>query len=601
MTMRSCLWALPAFSLLATPPAFKPADAVKAAWERQPLKLLPEGLSEVDRLRLELTRKRIGAPGDPALLPPELEAPTEAVWLEKARAARTPQERVDALFFLNRLKSPKALEALAGLTAADAPTWPARLQVRPFVAVAQLNGAEPSPALQGFLAALEQTGKVDPVRAHAAWLRLKQAGKTDETRAPLPATPHAVLALMDAWNTVPWSQRAEAHVAWLAGLSLQAPTLEALRAPFAALHVALPADAALAGPLTHALLHRLFEGVPTDAPFPPLPWMAHLIPAKKGQETAATATLRSAYLGALGRAKAVSMEALRPWLTEPNPAVRSALLPALRKAAPSEADALRDGWLAGKDPLLRAAALEDLSSAPGKLDALAKRIFLDAELDTLQGLVGAFDRWKLAAERQVALLKPFLRHSEWGQRFTAYQALVKLDPRTPWPAAPALAGEALVQFKFAQNLAQEGASVRVRLTFSGKRTLTLRLDAANAPLNVANFIRLARKRAFDGRQVGRVVPNFVIQMGSPFDTMDGGPGYTVRCENSLGWYGPGTVGMALSGKDTGGCQWFITLNATPHLTGRYTRLGEVENPDKALALLDELELGARIERVQVMR
>jgi cyclophilin family peptidyl-prolyl cis-trans isomerase len=74
----------------------------------------------------------------------------------------------------------------------------------------------------------------------------------------------------------------------------------------------------------------------------------------------------------------------------------------------------------------------------------------------------------------------------------------------------------------------------------------------------------------------------------------------VRCENSLAWYGPGSVGMALSGKDTGGSQFFITTNATPHLTGRYTRMGEVEDRDRALAILDGLELGAKIVSVKVL-
>jgi cyclophilin family peptidyl-prolyl cis-trans isomerase len=82
--------------------------------------------------------------------------------------------------------------------------------------------------------------------------------------------------------------------------------------------------------------------------------------------------------------------------------------------------------------------------------------------------------------------------------------------------------------------------------------------------------------------------------------MDGGPGYTMRCENSLDWYGPGSVGMALAGKDTGGSQFFITTNAAPHLTGKYTRLGEVEDPDRALPILDDLELGARIVSIRVL-
>ncbi|HNX99126.1 MAG TPA: peptidylprolyl isomerase, partial [Candidatus Aminicenantes bacterium] len=111
---------------------------------------------------------------------------------------------------------------------------------------------------------------------------------------------------------------------------------------------------------------------------------------------------------------------------------------------------------------------------------------------------------------------------------------------------------------------------------------------------------LAREGFFAGRRVPRVVPDFVVQMGSPFDTMDGGPGYTVRCENSLIWYGPGSVGMALSGKDTGGSQFFFTTNATPHLTGRYTRVGELEEPEKALPLLDSFSLFETITRVTVL-
>ena len=58
--------------------------------------------------------------------------------------------------------------------------------------------------------------------------------------------------------------------------------------------------------------------------------------------------------------------------------------------------------------------------------------------------------------------------------------------------------------------------------------------------------------------------------------------------------------MALSGKDTGGSQFFITTNAAPHLTGHYTRVGEVEDLERAMKILDDLELGARLERVEVL-
>jgi peptidyl-prolyl cis-trans isomerase A (cyclophilin A) len=43
------------------------------------------------------------------------------------------------------------------------------------------------------------------------------------------------------------------------------------------------------------------------------------------------------------------------------------------------------------------------------------------------------------------------------------------------------------------------------------------LDAAHAPKAAANFLRYAREGHFDGTMIYRVVPNFVLQMGS-YDT-----------------------------------------------------------------------------------
>ncbi len=81
---------------------------------------------------------------------------------------------------------------------------------------------------------------------------------------------------------------------------------------------------------------------------------------------------------------------------------------------------------------------------------------------------------------------------------------------------------------------------------------------ADAPQTVRNFVTLASRRYFDGLVLHRVVPNFVIQDGDPTGTGSGGPGWTIRCEYNRIPYDAGMVGMALSGKDTGGSQWFIT-------------------------------------------
>ncbi|MFN7957764.1 MAG: peptidylprolyl isomerase [Holophagaceae bacterium] len=255
----------------------------------------------------------------------------------------------------------------------------------------------------------------------------------------------------------------------------------------------------------------------------------------------------------------------------------------------------------GTDSTARAAAIEDLPSAPADLAALTKRTWADTQFESQQTLIQSYARWKMAPEDQKAQLRPWLQHPDWACRWEAYQALVKLDPATPWPTAPKPTKTDEAILREATRLAERGKPVRMRITFSGKRRVTLRLDPTVAPMNVANLVLLARKGYFNGRLVPRVVPDFVVQMGSPYDTMDGGPGYTVRCENSLAWYGPGSVGMALSGKDTGGSQFFITTNATPHLTGKYTRLGEVEDLDRAMKILDDLELGAKIESIRVLK
>jgi len=256
--------------------------------------------------------------------------------------------------------------------------------------------------------------------------------------------------------------------------------------------------------------------------------------------------------------------------------------------------------LQGFEGIARAAAIEDLPSAPANLATLTRRTWADTQFEAQQSLIQSYARWKMAPEDQKAQLRPWLQHPDWACRWEAYQALVKLDPATAWPAAPKPTKTDEAVLKEATRLAERGKSVRLRITFSGKRRVTLKLDPTLAPMNVANLVLLAKKGYFNGRLVPRVVPDFVVQMGSPYDTMDGGPGYTVRCENALTWYGPGSVGMALSGKDTGGSQFFITTNATPHLTGKYTRMGEVEDLDRAMKILDDLELGAKIESINVL-
>jgi len=200
---------------LAEAPHFTIHDAIQAEWMRTAPNLKVDALPRADRERYTLTLRRIGAPGMPRLLTPELENPTAENWAAKAREARTPQDRFTAMHFLNRLKSPKALCALDGLKTEDAKTWPKHLYLDANIATARLQGGEVSKELQSFLDALKTEGKVEPVRAQAARLRLLMAGKEKELLPPVKATPGSVLALMDAWNKAPWEKRKESHLRML--------------------------------------------------------------------------------------------------------------------------------------------------------------------------------------------------------------------------------------------------------------------------------------------------------------------------------------------------------------------------------------------------
>jgi len=110
-----------------------------------------------------------------------------------------------------------------------------------------------------------------------------------------------------------------------------------------------------------------------------------------------------------------------------------------------------------------------------------------------------------------------------------------------------------------------------------KGDVVLRLYADKASVTVNSFIFLARNGWYDGITFHRVIPGFVAQTGDPSGTGSGNPGYFLSNEIApgLNFDRAGLVGMANSGPDTNGSQFFITLGPAPHLDGNYTIFGEV--------------------------
>jgi cyclophilin family peptidyl-prolyl cis-trans isomerase len=56
------------------------------------------------------------------------------------------------------------------------------------------------------------------------------------------------------------------------------------------------------------------------------------------------------------------------------------------------------------------------------------------------------------------------------------------------------------------------------------------------------------------------------------------------------------VGVASAGKDTEGCQFFITHTPTPHLDGRYTIFARVASGQD---VVDRIQIGDTIKKITV--
>jgi cyclophilin family peptidyl-prolyl cis-trans isomerase len=149
---------------------------------------------------------------------------------------------------------------------------------------------------------------------------------------------------------------------------------------------------------------------------------------------------------------------------------------------------------------------------------------------------------------------------------------------------------------FYERLARNLSRRMTAVIETERGAITLELFTADAPLTVENFASLARRGFFNGIAFHRVVANFVIQGGDPRGDGEGGPGHQIRCEINLRPYSRGALGMALSGKDTGGSQFFITHSPQPHLDGGYTVFGRVT---RGLEVVDRITRGDLIRRVTI--
>jgi cyclophilin family peptidyl-prolyl cis-trans isomerase/HEAT repeat protein len=349
------------------------------------------------------------------------------------------------------------------------------------------------------------------------------------------------------------------------------------------------------------LRERPFHQLSFRAPDSRISWQTYAAIAQGLGEIAAVSTGRAG--NSVVSVQADAQLALRTMLADtatPALAVPD-VLTAIAAFKPPDGALVMRAQLAAPDVIVRATAagqLGELAPDAETTSALAAALttaLRDEMNDAALAILDALAKQK--SEAAIASIKTALDSPDYLLRRRAAAILEAAQPDT------AGAGDGRIETVATRNRlpdyrrALARRAMRVLATVNtDKGAFKLELLPEDAPLTVDNFVELARRGFFNNISFHRVVPNFVVQGGDPRGDGNGGPGYQIRCEINEARYGRGAVGMALSGKDTGGSQWFITHSPQPHLDGGYTIFARVV---EGMETVDRITRGDRIRSINV--
>lgn len=241
-----------------------------------------------------------------------------------------------------------------------------------------------------------------------------------------------------------------------------------------------------------------------------------------------------------------------------------------------------------------ALALDGAESTPEIVNALVgalERITAErceTSRDTRLALIARLAQ--LGSKAQVPVLAPLLKDLDPQIAAAAGTVISQWTGTVPDVDSP------LTRSSVAPAVVALSGGVRVSFEMDSGRRFDVELDAIGTALTRTRFLAAVRVGYYDNLTFHRVVPNFVIQGGSP-----GANEYCGDCpfmrDEVGGMHERGTIGISTRGPDTSDAQIFINLVDNPRLDYDYTVFARVCS---GMNVVDEIQEGDRIARVHVL-
>jgi cyclophilin family peptidyl-prolyl cis-trans isomerase/HEAT repeat protein len=241
--------------------------------------------------------------------------------------------------------------------------------------------------------------------------------------------------------------------------------------------------------------------------------------------------------------------------------------------------------------LAKAAPAEDtLSSA---LVNAVLRLTRAAKETSRDGRLALLDALEVHGRpTDVLALKPLLRDFDPRVAGAAAALLTKLGGEIVKAEPVPVRRDRAQQFP---NLSHQCVSVAL----STGRAFRMQMAPAGAPIAVDRFLTLALvDHYYDGLSIHRVVPNFVIQAGSPGANEYSGHKEYMRDEIELPNVA-GSVGLSIRGRNTGDAQFYVNLIDNARLDRGYTIFAQVFGED--MGVMQGIEEGVIMNKITPTR